>query len=268
MMIRRIAQLVFLISATIFLNGCFDDSRSGPAPVIDAWYQPGAASNHYLVRRDDTIYSIAFAFGLDYRALVTANNLSPPYALTPGQRLIMTHRPPSVETQNVSPILSVRTSPAPVIHEETPIKRASSFASHSALRPVISREPEPHYATHATWHWPVKGRLLQEFSRSPDGHAGISIGGRLGEPVRAAATGTVVYSGDGIRGYGNLIIIKHNDSYLSAYAFNQHNNVIVGEHVRAGSVIARMGQNDAGRTLLYFEIRRNGVPMNPLHYLK
>lgn len=245
-------RLVCLASVTMLLDGCFGDPR--PAPVINAWYQPSAASKFYVVRSGDTIYSIAFAFGLDYRALVVANHLSLPYHITAGQRLIMTHKP-ATETQNLIP---VHTMPL-VVHSES-----TKQPDVSPKKPVS----EPHFSTKFTWNWPVTGRLIGQFSRSPKGHPGISIAGRLGEPVRATATGTVVYSGDGVRGYGNLIIIKHNESYLSAYAFNQHNAVTVGEHVQAGNVIARMGKNDAGRTLLYFEIRRNGVPMNPLWFLK
>lgn len=247
-MMRLLKLLFYIVFFSVFtlLSGCYDSH--GPAPVINAWYQPNAASHFYIVRSDDTIYSIAFSFGLDYRDLVTVNHLHPPYRLRPGQRLIMTHRPPHPGTP------------------EFPVTQSKSETfSQPSSPPSI---PESHFAFHSKWRWPAQGRLLQEFSTSPDGHPGISIGGTLGEPIRAAAGGVVVYSGDGVRGYGNLIILKHNDSYLSAYAFNQQNLVNVGEYVRAGSIIARMGQNDGNRTLLYFEIRRDGVPVDPLKFLK
>ncbi|HLB56288.1 MAG TPA: peptidoglycan DD-metalloendopeptidase family protein [Coxiellaceae bacterium] len=236
----KIAFLFVFFSVFLFLSGCYDEHQ--PAPVIDAWYQKGAASNFYIVRHEDTIYSVAFAFGLDYRDLVAANHLSPPYIIKPGQRLVMTHRPPNSQ----------------------PISQASSYQTFRA--PIVNTQSSVRF--NGRWIWPAKGRLLQTFSRNPAGHPGISIGGYLGEPIRAAASGVVVYSGDGVRGYGNLIIVKQNDSYLSAYAFNRQNLVSVGDHVRAGNIIARMGQNDAERTLLYFEIRRNGVPINPLIFLK
>lgn len=225
----KIAFFIAFFSVFLMVAGCYDDN--GPAPVIDAWYQKGAASNFYVVQRQDTIYSIAFAFGLDYRELVAVNHLSPPYTILPGQRLRMTHRPPS------------QTAPTPA--------------------PAVR-----HPVSHALWNWPAKGRILQHYSLNPSGHPGISIGGRLGEPIRATDNGIVVYSGDGVRGYGNLIIVKHNDSYLSAYGFNQYNLVHVGDIVHTDQMIARMGQNDAGRTLLYFEIRRNGVPIDPLLFLR
>lgn len=117
------------------------------------------------------------------------------------------------------------------------------------------------------WQWPARGRLVQRYSNAPDEHPGISISGQLGEVVRAAADGSVVYSSDGVRGYGNLIIIKHNSGYLSAYAFNQQNLVSIGANVKRGQPIARMGRDDAGLTVLYFEIRKDGTPIDPMKLL-
>lgn len=300
---RSLRQCVFLTGVAVILAGCSDEETV--APVVNGWYQPQAASSFYIVRPTDTIYSIAFAFGLDYRALVEANHLSPPYVLRPGQRLVMTHQPPSATSQNQNPV----TTTAPLPQKTPPVQQQPLFEPvaepvnpepvRQPVRQPIEQAPPPlenntprvqvqqrqqqqqpkprwvkpveepsHFVAKSGWQWPAKGRLLETYSNSPHGRPGIAIGGRLGEPVKAAASGTVVYSGDGIRGYGNLIIIKHNDTYLSAYAFNQRNLVAVGDRVQAGRVIARMGQNDAGRTLLYFEIRRNGVPVNPMPFLK
>ncbi|MDP1574749.1 MAG: peptidoglycan DD-metalloendopeptidase family protein [Coxiellaceae bacterium] len=226
------------------MTGCIDDDRV--APVVNAWYQKKAASNFYVVQEDDTIYSIAFAFGLDYRALVKANNLMPPYPLTPGQRLTMTNEPPTSTQKTI---------------------KSTTVGPEASVVVAVNPMPEPIHTPVAAWVWPTKGELIQNFSTRPDGHPGISITGKVGQRIRAAANGIVVYSGDGVRGYGNLIIIKHNETYLSAYAFNQQNLVTTGDRVQAGQVIARMGQNDAGRSLLYFEIRRNGLPVNPLKFL-
>lgn len=243
-------KVIFSLVLLCFLNGCSDDTYL--APVVNAWYQPHSASNTYIVRKGDTIYSIAWSFGLDYRALAAANHLSAPYRLSQGQHLTMTTTPAH---HAINPVLMqsqrvVRPVPQKPVAAE-----------------VYQAPEESHVSFSSQWRWPTRGRIIQSFSRNPSGHPGISIAGKLGSPIRAAANGVVVYSGDGVRGYGNLIIIKHNASYLSAYAFNQQNLVSVGEHVKAGSVIARMGQNDAGRTLLYFEIRRDGMPVNPLPYL-
>ena len=225
------ALLFFLLFFSGFLLfGCSDETTL--APVVNAWYQP-SASNYYIVRSDDTVYSIAFMFGLDYRDLVAVNHLSPPYQLKAGERLIMTHRPP-MQSDNAQPI----------------------YPSQPTVQPSIPSD--------SAWCSPAKGRLVSQFTTNPSGRPGISIAGQLGDPIYAASSGRVVYSGDGVRGYGNLIIINKNDQYLTAYAFNQHNLVQVGDVVKAGQVIARMGQNDAGHTLLYFEIRQNGVPVDPM----
>lgn len=221
-----LGKWIFCIVFCFCLSGCGGDGRA--APVINAWYQKGAASHFYIAREGDTIYSIAFAFGLDYRDLVEVNHLVPPYVIVRGQRLVMTHRPPGQATET-----EVIGQPAPA----------------------------------PTWHWPTQGRVTAPFSTNPAGRPGLSISGKMGQPIRASTDGTVVYSGDGVRGYGNLIIIKRDDSYMSAYAFNERNLVVVNDKVRAEQVIARMGQNDAGHALLYFEIRHNGKPVDPMQYL-
>lgn len=260
---QRIAFVIVGLTVFSALNGCSNHSQL--APVVNAWYQPRPDSSGYVVRNGDTIYSIAWAFGLDYRSLAEANHLNPPYALSPGQHLVMTYTPAG---QAPATAVLLQTQQPPVVQANYQLlQRSESSQSRQSVQQLQSEQPT-HFVFTARWNWPAQGRVIQGFSRDPSGHPGISISGRLGSIVRASAAGTVVYSGDGVRGYGNLIIIKHNASYLSAYAFNQQNWVTVGEHVQAGSVIARMGQNDAGRTLLYFEIRRDGRPVNPLTLLR
>lgn len=237
---HRSLSCLVLAGFVMTVTGCFDTSH--PAPVVNAWHQSRASSSDYVARKGDTIYSVAWSFGLDYRALAAANRLSPPYRLSAGQRLVMTTAPAGK-------------SQKPGAHPVSPIAKPK----HPA--PIV-----PEIVHH--WQRPAQGRVIQGFSTKPNGHAGISITGRLGSPVHAASDGVVVYSGDGVRGYGNLIIVKHNNSYLSAYGFNERNLVSVGDRVRAGQVIARMGKNDGGRTLLYFEIRRDGVPVNPVGFLQ
>lgn len=238
-----------LAGLVMMLTGCFDTSH--PAPVVNAWHQSRASSSDYVAREGDTIYSVAWSFGLDYRALAAANHLSPPYTLSAGQRLVMTTTP-------------VGQAQKPGAYHASPTvitKRAMPIVSETVS------QPHYHLLSHH-WQRPAQGRVIQGFSTKPSGHPGISIAGRFDSPIRAASDGVVVYSGDGVRGYGNLIIIKHNNSYLSAYGFNERNLVSVGDRVHAGQVIARMGKNDGGRTLLYFEIRRDGVPVNPLGFLQ
>jgi lipoprotein NlpD len=117
------------------------------------------------------------------------------------------------------------------------------------------------------WRWPADGQLSSTFAAGNPTRQGIDIGGRAGDPVRAAADGSVVYSGNGLIGYGELIIIKHNASFLSAYGHNRKRLVKEGDRVKAGQVIAEMGSSGANRDSLHFEVRRNGKPANPLDFL-
>jgi lipoprotein NlpD len=119
----------------------------------------------------------------------------------------------------------------------------------------------------ARWLWPATGKIVRRFQAGKLNAKGINIGGQLGEAVRATATGRVVYSGSGLRGYGELIIIKHNDHYLSAYAHNRKRLVREGDKVKAGDKIATMGRGNNGKALLHFEIRRDGKPVDPLKYV-
>ena len=131
-------------------------------------------------------------------------------------------------------------------------------------------EPAPEPAASSSrvrWQWPAKGSLLSSFDSKLVGRKGISITGKPGDPVRAAASGKVVYAGSGLAGYGRLIIIKHNQEFLSAYAHNRKLIAKEGDWVKGKQVIARMGNSSASRTLLYFEIRKDGAPVDPLKYL-
>ncbi len=237
----RVMRWIGLVGAVMLLMGCVSDTAR--APVVNGWHQPEAASEGYVVRSGDTLYSIAWAFGLDYRSLAEENHLQPPYAITVGQRLAMTSTP--------------RSSDGVAVHAGSPVSASTPVSVHS--------QGQQAFISH--WQWPTQGTLGSRFSLSAGGYRGIEIMGRLGQPVNAAVSGEVVYSGSGVKGYGNLIIIKHNDSYLSAYAFNEKRLVSLGQQVKAGQEIALMGRNNAGKTVLYFEIRKNGKPVDPLKYL-
>lgn len=181
----------------------------------------------YRVQPGDTLYSIAWRYDLDYRVLADWNRIRPPYTIFPGQVLRL--RAPAGRT------------PAP---RRGPIRR-----------------PAP------AWRWPTAGPVVQAFRGGGPGRGGVEIRGRLGQPVYAAAAGRVVYSGSGLPGYGQLIIIKHNDNYLSAYGYNRRLLVREGQQVRAGQAIAEMGAVGRQGPMLYFEIRRDGWPVDPLRLL-
>lgn len=224
-------RIVCLLSVSLLLSGCL--SNTSYAPVVNAWQQPEAQSGTYFVRKGDTLH--------------------------PGQRLRMT-APPRLRTYVATKSRPKTTVPVPERHGQ--VVKVYSGSKKWQAQTVWRNKPAPR------WGWPARGRVIQGFSANLAGNRGINISGRLGEPVHSAASGVVVYSGDGVRGYGNLLIIKHNDSYLSAYAYNRKLLVRLGQRVRAGQTIAEMGRNNAGRVMLHFEIRRNGRPVNPKRYLR
>ncbi len=213
------------------------------APVSERRAEPTRPKIH-LVRAGDTLYSIAWQTELDYRDLARWNRIPPPYLIKPGKRLRL-YRPAAPQ-------------------KDRPKKnRAGAAKSRPAKRKTVNKEQWPKVTY---WTWPTTGRVIRRFSRTR-GRKGIDIAGRAGQPIRAAAAGKVVYRGSGLRGYGQLIIIKHNETFLSAYAHNEKIFISEGAWVRRGQKIAAMGNSGTNRTKLHFEIRRHGGPVNPLHYL-
>ncbi|MGN6789669.1 MAG: peptidoglycan DD-metalloendopeptidase family protein [Rhodanobacteraceae bacterium] len=274
----------------------------------------------YTVAPGDTLYSIAFAHGIDARQLAALNDIPPPYTIHPGQVLklkasssmspptgavaagttvvttntMTTAQPPAhvqppptqpaepvfgpVTTQTmtsngVAPAESSASAPAaPATATVAPTSTAAPPPAQAAPPIVATTPTPPPGATRSvdgiTWQWPASGKILGGFQSGSGGDgAGVDIAGNVGDPVRAAASGTVVYSGNGLIGYGELIIIKHNDTFLSAYGHNSKRLVKEGDRVSAGQEIALMGASGAPRVELHFEIRKDGKPVDPLGYL-
>ena len=238
-------MVMFMLVIAVTIVGCM--RSTGLAPVINGWLQPDAKLSFYRVKTGDTIYSIAWAFGLDYQALAAVNNLNFPYSIQAGEFLRMTIIPRWKKFAS-----SARYGTRQVSSSET---RIEYWQPSHLVRPVFH------------WRWPVDGQIVRRYSVGMNWNQGLDIAGRYGEPVRAAADGIVVYSGAQVRGYGNLIIIKHSKSYLSAYAFNKRIFVKACSRVRAGQKIAEMGRSSTGRVVLHFQIRCNGKPVNPLRLL-
>lgn len=225
----------------------------GAAPVSRAGAVSGArrgtapAPSSYVVVQGDTLYAIAWRYALDYRDIARWNRIDPPYVIYPGERLVLNDAP------------SAR-APTQRVHRSQKTGRVSERPAPAAKSSEIASQP-----SEITWLWPTKGRVIG--ADTPLGKNGIEIVGELGQAIVAAAPGKVVYSGSGLIGYGKLIIIKHSDTYLSAYAHNDKLLVAEGAQVAGGQKIAEMGNTGAKEVKLHFEIRRNGKPVAPLDYL-
>jgi lipoprotein NlpD len=218
----------------------------------------------------DTLYSIAWESGQDYRELAKWNRISPPYTIKPGQALRV--MPPTEQTQTpVKP--SATSKAADTANTKSTSTSKSGKVIASANKPKVNNKSKtvvPSSATGKTlagsWAWPADGQLLKRYSDSGSAK-GLDIGGQRGQPIRAAAAGRIVYQGSGLRGYGQLIIIKHSEEFLSAYAHNDRIYVKEGDVVKRGQKIADMGNTGTDRVKLHFEIRRQGVPTDPLKFL-
>ena len=217
------------------------------ALLVACGSSPPQRPTTYTVKRGDTLYAIAWRHGLNYRDIARWNGIGRDYVIYPGQKLKLY---PSGKQTKVA-----ASSPAP--------SKARSTPRTTRTAPTPTRVPA---SAAVRWQWPVAGGTPTLTSR-PNGGYGLTIGGKLGQEVRAAGDGSVVYTGTGLLGYGQLVILKHNDTYLSAYGHTQAVVVREGDRVKAGQRVATMGTGPHGAPLLYFEIRVNGTPHNPLELL-
>ena len=276
--------LLALLSAMV-LSGCANKNR--PAPVEDR--SPNAARapakmvasadnagkpGYYSVKSGDTLIRIGMDNGQSWRDIARWNNIENPNLIETGQILRVT--PPEETGVVVRPVSStnVVTSSAPANTASAPAP-ASNTAS---VRPPASAANPPNASTPSnnlantdsaeetvSFQWPTRGNVLAGFDEVKN--KGIDIAGKAGDPVLAAADGKVVYAGSGLRGYGNLVILKHNNTYLTAYAHNQSLLVKEDQAIKRGQKIAEMGNSDADQVKLHFEIRRQGKPVDPAKYL-
>ncbi|MEX1197009.1 MAG: peptidoglycan DD-metalloendopeptidase family protein [Pseudohongiellaceae bacterium] len=232
------------------------ESRPLEAAANNQSADTGRPATH-TVERGDTLYSVAWTYGLDYRRLALANDLTPPYTIYPGQQLQLDER--GVSASAVDALPDIPASPAGSVpgsgSGERP--RAAVEARRTGIVEQRSRDG-------VSWQWPGDGRLASRFSGST---RGIDIAVEEGEPVYAAADGDVVYAGRGIQGTGNLVILRHSARHLSAYMHNRSMLVSEGARIRAGDKIAESGRSPDGRGLLHFEIRVDGQPVDPLGFL-
>ena len=225
----------------VLLLSCDDGSNFAPVTEIST-IEPIPKTGIHRVTQNETLYEIAWRYGLDYRYLAQRNLIREPYSIYPGQVIYL-------RGEDSATWIKPQNRPSPVL---------MPAVTASANKPSLEMEPND---ASSTWLWPAKGKIAGNFSAA---NKGINIVGQAGEPIYAAATGKVVYSGNGLRGYGNLIILKHNSLYLSAYAHNSNVLVKEGDWVKQGQKIAEMGDTGADKVMLHFEIRRAGKPINPL----
>lgn len=221
----------------------------------------------YTVKRGDTLYSIAWRYGLDYKEVAKWNAINERFEIKVGQILTLTS-PLDAQGQKDVAVHSDSSTPPNIEQElavEVPETVAGSALAESAPNSIDDKEIQ--ISGPLVWQWPSDGAIIGRFSSSEGGSRGVDLAGKLGDPVFAAASGRVVYAGSGLLGYGNLVIINHDKEYLSAYAHNSKMLVSENQVIKAGAKIAEKGQTGTNRVLLHFEIRKNGKPVNPLIYL-
>ena len=275
LLFARFCSLALSTSLVALLAACGASPRT-PAPVEDRVAQRGAVSaagtvetkplpgaenagkpGYYTVQKGDTLTRIGLDHGQAWRDLARWNNLSNPDVIEVGQVLRVVPPGAAVEANGVvvRPIASAPNAPASAAAgSATPAKAPASAASGGSAA-----------AEDIGFAWPANGQVIQGFDEAKN--KGIDIAGKAGDPVFAAADGQVVYAGAGLRGYGNLIILKHDNTYLTAYAHNQKLLVKEDQKVRRGDKIAEMGSSDADRVKLHFEVRRQGKPVDPAKFL-
>ncbi len=265
----------------VILAGCAGWKPAEEKSSHKSSYQT-TTDGHYRVKRGDSLHAIAFSFSMDWRDIAKWNGISSPYTIYPDQELRLS-APGGQRSQKQSSTSASKTSAdTRPSSNKTVVKAAPSKSSTSTTydhtpKPATSTAPVTNTAPAAStavatadpgkWLWPAEGRIISNFKPNDPARKGIDIGGKEGQPVIASAAGEVVYSGSGLIGYGAMIIIKHNERLLRAYAHNQKRLVAEGQKVAGGERIANMGKTDRNQPMLHFEIRLNGNPQNPLKYL-
>ncbi|TLM78424.1 LysM peptidoglycan-binding domain-containing protein [Microbulbifer harenosus] len=237
---------------------CAASCSSNLAPTSTLQQPPSHKIKHHTVSRGETLYSIAWRYGRDFKELAAINGIPSPYRIFPGQRLQLAGRAPA---QVATKAVAVAERPQP------PAKKAATRARKPPPATTKKSSNSARHKSDINWQWPVRGRVLATYRHGDPLRKGVDIAGKKGESVLAAADGTVIYAGSALRGYGKLLIIKHSEEFLSAYAHNDKLLVGEGARVKAGQRIADLGSSGTDRDMLHFEIRRNGQPVDPMAYL-
>lgn len=264
-------------------------SATAPQPAATSDQEP-APAGFYRVKRGDTLISIALEHGVDWRELAASNDISNPNIIEVGRLLRILPSRPTAPAPSVAAVPAASADPAgagasapsgsgpqaaavpaagPV--QVRPIESSPAPGPGGATQPppeiasVAPAAPAPAASAGMQWAWPANGQVITGFTEG--GSKGVAIAGAPGEAIFAAESGRVIYSGNGLRGYGNLVIVKHDQDFTTAYAHNRAILVKEGQVVRRGQKIAELGMSDADRPMLHFEVRRSGKPVDPLGFL-
>lgn len=285
-------QLIVITCFVLLLSAC--SSRTAPAPVSSLSTEQKRTTKHiiiqgdkYRVQQGDTLYAIAFSANKDVREIAKLNRIAPPYTIHPNQLIYLEsqwlkkqrRKKPTrtAKTPTKSKQKNNKKFKKPIAKDKQP-----AYGQKNTKRKRVAKTPKPKPAVTPMaqkvkkrvvksnkihWQWPTKGKIKQQFSTRENGYKGLQIANKRGTSVQAAANGIVVYAGDALRGYGRLIIVKHNDDFLSAYAHNSKLFVVEKQKVKAGQKIAEIGSTEAKINALRFEIRYRGKAVNPQKYL-
>jgi lipoprotein NlpD len=241
--LRVVIRGVGLIALPFILLACADSAH---VIVVERPQPPTEKINIHWVSPGETLYAIAWRYNMDPERLARANGIRSPYRLNAGQQLTLI-------------LTTVPKARTPVVASQPSVVKKKKKSS-----PQVSKR----FDGFTAWQWPAKGNVSRRFSSKSNAlHKGLDIRGKRGQSVYAANTGVVVYAGTGLPAYGKLLIVKHNETYLSAYAHNSQLLVKEGDKVKVGQQIAEMGKSGTTYEHLHFEIRKKGVPVNPLTVL-
>ncbi len=261
LLINNYSSKLGVVAALVLIAAC---SQPPVVPLDDHSFAQPKRTIH-VAGSGDTLYSIAFLAGLDYKEVAAWNNISEPYLINRGQKISL------VKPKNF-------TKPAQTDDVINPIASSSTTIETEAAKPqsqVVKLSPPPNQQNTTpnkfipfdnSWHWPIAAMNIVNYKKSSRNN-GLDIISKQGVSVKASAAGKVVYAGNSLKGYGNLVIIKHSDTYLSAYAHNKSITVKEGDRIAQGQKIAEVGRSDANQAKLHFEIRKNGKPVSPLGLL-
>lgn len=257
-------KLVLMLFPWVFLVvSCAENTHK--APISDIHISPPKRIDYHVVAPGETLYSIALTYDLEYKKLAKINGLGDKYAIVPGQRLSLNPddapaKEPEIseEDQKLQKVADTLVNAAKEVVQSIKKQTVSS----------VKKPTKPQYSAKLVWQWPVSGKVLRNFKSNDGLNKGIDLQGELGESIHAAAEGEVIYAGSGLRDYGNLLILKHQGEFLSAYAHCRVLKVKEGDKVKRGDKVAEIGHSGSAQTtLLHFEIRVRGKPVDPAQYL-